>query len=159
MTSTSFTPLKTVVLPGGHTLKFIQRGPGAGYALIEWTAPPAIPGPPVHIHRLTDEGFYVVEGAFGFQAGEQTWPGATGAYVFVARGQAHTFWNAGPTPAKLLIVISPAGFEAYFEALAEGLAAAGDDPSAGMTVRRALSGQYDIEVIGPPRQTALVAIP
>ena len=31
----------------------------------------------------------------------------------------HTFWNAGPGPARLLEVISPAGFEAYFTELAE----------------------------------------
>ena len=31
----------------------------------------------------------------------------------------HTFWNAGPGPARLLEVIAPAGFEAYFAELAE----------------------------------------
>jgi quercetin dioxygenase-like cupin family protein len=143
---------KTVSLPDGHTLRFLQRGPAAGYALIEWTAPPAIPGPPVHVHRVTDEGFYVVAGSFGFLAGEQTLPGPTGAYVLVPAGQPHTFWNDGPTPATVLIVISPPGFEAYFEELAEGLAAAGNAPDAGLRVRQALSGKYDIEVVGPSRK-------
>jgi hypothetical protein len=31
----------------------------------------------------------------------------------------HTFWNAGPRPARLLDVIVPAGFERYFAELAE----------------------------------------
>ena len=31
----------------------------------------------------------------------------------------HTFWNAGPGPARLLEVIAPAGFETYFAELAE----------------------------------------
>lgn len=31
----------------------------------------------------------------------------------------HTFWNAGPGPARFLEVISPAGFEAYFAELAD----------------------------------------
>jgi hypothetical protein len=52
------------------------------------------------------------------------------------------------------IKISPAGFEPYFEELSAGLAAAGADPNAAMTVRQALSVKYDIEVIGPPRQGA-----
>jgi hypothetical protein len=30
----------------------------------------------------------------------------------------HTFWNAGPGPARILEVIAPAGFEAYFAELA-----------------------------------------
>jgi quercetin dioxygenase-like cupin family protein len=155
MTSHSISTFQTVTLPGGHSLRFIQRGPGASYALIEWTAPPAIPGPPVHRHRVTDEGFYVVEGSFGFLPGEQTLHGASGAYVFVPRGQAHTYWNDGAAPARLLIVISPAGFEPYFEALSAGLAAAGNAPDASMTVRQALSAEYDIEVIGPPPQGAI----
>ena len=44
------------------------------------------------------------------------------------------------------------GFERYFEELAEGLEAAGDDEQASMSVRKALSEKYDIEVVGPPRQ-------
>ena len=52
----------------------------------------------------------------------------------------------------MLITISPPGFERYFEELAEGLAAAGDDEEEAMSVRKALSVKYDIEVVGPPRQ-------
>src|SRR5215470_16888981 len=107
----------TVVLQGGHTLRFLHRATDSGSSLIEWMAPPVIPGPPLHIHRVTDEGFYVLEGVFGFQAGEQTIHGPSGTYLFVPSGLVHTFWNHGPTPAKLLILISPPGFEQYFAEL------------------------------------------
>jgi len=150
MTNNPTETFPTVTLPGGHVLRFLQGGPAAEYALLEWSSPPAIPGPPVHRHRVTDEGFYVVSGSFGFLAGDQTVYGSSGAYVFVPHGQPHTFWNDGPTLAKVLIVISPAGFEPYFQELSAGLAAAGADPTASMTVRQALSVKYDIEVIGPP---------
>jgi hypothetical protein len=40
----------------------------------------------------------------------------------------------------------------YFEELAEGLAVVGDVPEAAMSLRKALSERYDIEVVGPPRQ-------
>ena len=142
----------TVALQGGHTVRFVHNDANSSYALIEWMAPPAVPGPPLHIHRVTDEGFYVMEGTFGFQAGEQILDGSSGAHVFVPRGLAHTFWNQGPAAAKLLIVISPPGFEQYFQELSEGLAAAGDSVDAGLRVRQALSAKYDIEVVGPPRQ-------
>jgi hypothetical protein len=33
------------------------------------------------------------------------------------REQWHTFWNAGDTPARVLEIISPAGFENYFREL------------------------------------------
>ena len=39
------------------------------------------------------------------------------------RGVPHAFWNAGDAPARLLELISPAGFENYFRALALLLAA------------------------------------
>jgi len=70
----------------------------------------------------------------------------------VAKGLEHAYWNEGATPARILITISPPGFERYFEDLAEGLAAAGDDEEEVMSVRKALSEKYDMEVIGPPRQ-------
>jgi quercetin dioxygenase-like cupin family protein len=142
---------KTIAV-GRHTVRFVHRVPQSGYALIEWMAPPAIPGPPLHLHRVTDEGFYVLEGVFGFQVGEQTILGSSGAYVFGPRGIQHTYWNQGSTPARVLIVISPADFAAYFEELGEGLAMAGDATEAAIRVRKALSAKYDIEVVGPPRQ-------
>ncbi|MEJ7841580.1 MAG: hypothetical protein WKF95_07385 [Rubrobacter sp.] len=70
------------------------------------------------------------------------------------RGLDHAYWNAGTTTAKMLITISPPGFEGYFEELAEGLEAAADDEQAAMGVRKALSEKYDIEVVGPSRQAA-----
>jgi hypothetical protein len=54
----------------------------------------------------------------------------------------------------LLSTVSPPGFEGYFEELAEGLAAAGDDEEAARSLREELSEKYDIEVVGPPRRAA-----
>ncbi len=137
---------------GRHGVRFLQRAVDDGCALIEWVAPPAVAGPPVHIHHATDEAFYVLEGRVGFQAGQQTIEGGSGAYVFIPRGLAHTYWNQGPTPARLLIVLSPPDFAPYFEELSTALAAAEDSIEAAIRVRTLLSAKYDIEVVGPPRQ-------
>ncbi len=138
----------------GHKVTFVHGYLGAAYSLIEWTVAPGIPSPPLHVHRMTDESFYVLDGTFGFQVGERTFDGAAGAFFFVPRGTEHTFWNRGPTLAKVLVTISPAGFERYFEELAEGLSSAGGSVEAALDIRRALSGKHDIEVVGPPRQAA-----
>ena len=106
----------------------------------------------MHVHHVTDEAFYVLDGTFGFQAGDDTVDGPTGAFVHVPKGLAHTYWNQGARPARLLIVISPSGFESYFEELSKGLATAGDSPEEAIRVRQRLSATYDIEVVGPPRQ-------
>ncbi|MCA1715890.1 MAG: cupin domain-containing protein [Actinobacteria bacterium] len=144
---------KTVSWPG-HQVTFVHGYPGAAYSLIEWAVAPGVPSPPLHVHRMTDESFYVLEGTFGFQVGERTVDGASGAFFFVPKGIGHTFWNRGPTPAKVLVTMSPAGFERYFEELAEGLSSAGNTAAAALDIRRALSGKHDIEIVGPPRQAA-----
>ena len=146
---------KTVSFSGtfsGNRVTFVYREPDAAYSIVEWAAAPGSPGTPPHFHRATDEGFYVLEGTFGFEVGDQTFVLRTGAFVFVARGLEHSFWNEGTTEARLLSTLSPAGFESYFEELAEGLAAAGDDAQAATKLRKRLSEKYDIEVVGPPRQ-------
>ena len=48
------------------------------------------------------------------------------------RGELHSMWNAGDEPARMIEIISPAGFEKYFKNVAEATAAAGGarpDPS------------------------------
>ena len=47
-----------------------------------------------------------------------------GDLVFKPRNQWHTFWNAGDTPCRLLEIISPAGFEHFFNELGEQMAEA-----------------------------------
>ncbi len=106
----------------GNRVTLIHGHPGRAYSVAEWVSEPGIPGPPLHIHSTTDEAFYVVEGTFGFRAGERTFEGGAGAFVFAPKGLEHTYWNEGKTPAKMLITISPPGFERYFEELAADLA-------------------------------------
>jgi glyoxylate utilization-related uncharacterized protein len=103
---------------------------------------------------MTDEAFYVLEGTFGFQLGEETVEASAGAFVFAPKGIVHAFWNQGPTPARMLLTMSPPDFWRYGKELAEGLAAAGDDAEAAMSLRESLSEKYDVEVVGPPRRGA-----
>jgi hypothetical protein len=39
--------------------------------------------------------------------------------IFKPRDQWHTFWNAGEEPARILEIISPAGFERFFHELVD----------------------------------------
>jgi mannose-6-phosphate isomerase-like protein (cupin superfamily) len=74
-------------------------------------------GPPPHIHHSNDETLYVMEGTFSFLVGDQTVKAETGAYVYVPRGTVHTFKNIGMNTGRLLVTITPSGFEKYFEAI------------------------------------------
>jgi quercetin dioxygenase-like cupin family protein len=73
----------------------------------------------MHVHPDFDETFYVVEGRLGFRIGDRAYEGGPGTVTFVPRGTPHTFANPGREPARSLVLATPGGFEAYFEALIE----------------------------------------
>jgi mannose-6-phosphate isomerase-like protein (cupin superfamily) len=73
-----------------------------------------------HVHTREDEYSYILEGVIGARVGDQVIEAAgVGSYLRKPRNVPHAFWNPGPTPALLLEIISPPGFEAYFVELAE----------------------------------------
>ena len=102
-------------------VRFMVKGDesGAGFALVEHPLGPHSLGAPLHRHSREDEYTYVLEGKIGARLGDELVFGEPGDLIFKPRAQWHTFWNAGDTPARVLEIISPAGFERYFEELVE----------------------------------------
>lgn len=72
-------------------------------------------GPPPHIHQREDETFQILEGDYEFTVGGQTILAKPGTTLFAPRGVAHTYRCLGQTPGKLMCIITPAGFEKFFE--------------------------------------------
>jgi quercetin dioxygenase-like cupin family protein len=103
---------------------------GGAFSLVEHPLPPRALGAPLHTHHNEDEYSYVLEGRFGVQLGDDVLEAGPGDLLFKPRGVPHAFWNAGDEPARLLELISPAGFENYFRSLAPLLAAAERDGAA-----------------------------
>lgn len=89
------------------------------FSLIEHPMPPRSLAAPLHRHSREDEYSYVLEGRVGALLGEEVVVGEPGDLIFKPRGQWHTFWNAGDEPARILEIISPAGFEHFFEELVD----------------------------------------
>lgn len=82
-------------------------------------------GPPPHKHDHEDELFYVLEGRASFLA-EGKWTDALpGSAAFMPKGSVHTFKNAGDTPLKLVVTVSPSGFEKFVEKCAAEFAKPG----------------------------------
>jgi quercetin dioxygenase-like cupin family protein len=129
---------------GGLGIRFMIEGKETGgqFALVEHPLEPRALGAPMHRHTNEDEYSYVLEGRMGAHLGDEVVFGDPGDLVFKPRGQWHTFWNAGDEPARLLELISPAGFEQYFREIGELLAAGPPDPEK----RAAISGKYELEV-------------
>ena len=103
---------------------------GGAFGLVEHPLPPRALGAPVHTHRNEDEYSYVLEGHVGVQLGDEVLEARPGDLVSKPRGLAHAFWNAADEPARILELISPAGFEKYFRELAPLLTAGDRDEAA-----------------------------
>ena len=100
------------------------------FSLVEHPLPARALGSPVHTHHHEDEYSFVLEGRVGVQLGDDTMVAGPGELVVKPRGVPHAFWNAGDEPARLLEMISPAGFEDYFREMAPLLAAEERDAAA-----------------------------
>lgn len=103
---------------------------GGAFSLVEHPLPPRALGAPLHTHANEDEYSYVLEGRVGVQLGDEVLEAGPGDLVFKPRGVPHAFWNAGDEPARLLELISPAGFENYFREMAPLLGASDRDEAA-----------------------------
>ncbi|HCU49435.1 MAG TPA: hypothetical protein DGG94_06480, partial [Micromonosporaceae bacterium] len=73
---------------------------------------------PPHIHHREDEISIVLDGEIGFRSEDKEIVLGPGGYIMKPRGQVHAMWNAGPTPARMIEIISPAGFEELFRTVA-----------------------------------------
>ena len=87
------------------------------FSLVEHPMSPRALAAPLHRHNREDEYTFVLEGHVGALLGDEVVVAKPGDLVYKPRGQWHTFWNAGDTTARILEIISPAGFEDFFEEL------------------------------------------
>src|SRR5215212_6261594 len=129
---------------GSMGVRFMIDGTesGGGFALVEHPIPPRALGAPLHRHSNEDEYSYVLEGRVGALLGEDVVFGEVGDLIFKPRGQWHSFWNAGDEPARILEIISPAGFEKYFEEIVD----LGGSLAAGPDAMRELANRYGLEM-------------
>ena len=129
---------------GSIGVRFMLDGAEAGerFSLVEHPMSPYALAAPLHRHAREDEYSFVIEGSVGALLGEEVVVGEPGDLIFKPRNQWHTFWNAGPAPARILEIISPAGFERYFEELVDLGGVNGVDPRTLM----GLCSRYELEM-------------
>lgn len=139
---------------GSMGVRFILGGAetGGGFSLVEHPIPPHALAAPLHRHTREDEYSYVIEGRVGALLGDQVVYGEVGDLIFKPRGQWHTFWNDGAEPARILEMISPAGFERYFADMVELLARPGTPEPSSLAAVAARHG-LEIDRESVPRLT------
>jgi mannose-6-phosphate isomerase-like protein (cupin superfamily) len=102
-------------------------------------------GPPRHVHHDQDEWFYVVEGEFAFEVGEQQFRLGPGDSAFAPRRIPHAWAHVGTTPGTLITAVTPVG---TFETFLRDTARQPDLPTPD-EVAKALAA-HGMTVVGPP---------
>ena len=143
------TPIPIIVTVGGGTTwnvvgdkitcKVAGDQTNGAYAVVEEISPPQ-GGPPLHLHRATDEIIYVIEGDYQVTCGDRTFSAPQGTVLVVPRGTPHSLRNVSPVDSRVLATLIPGGFEKFF-------AEANDvrDPQKVMEIAK----HHDVELLPP----------
>jgi quercetin dioxygenase-like cupin family protein len=128
--ATDVAPPLTIVRPGegregtlgaiGVVFKLWGRDTGDSVAVVEHPFGVGALVPP-HLHTREDEYSIVTEGEIGFRSGDREVVLPAGGYITKPRGEMHTMWNAGTIPARMIEIISPAGFDDFFREMADAV--------------------------------------
>src|SRR5215471_14717158 len=109
----------------GHPMVFLVTGEHTRHtSMFDWTIPAGF-ATGLHVHRVQEETFYVLEGECDWQVGNERVHATPGTYLFLPPGVPHNIANASDKPARVLMTVSPPGHEHYFEELADIVARGG----------------------------------
>lgn len=95
------------------TFKVTGSATGGAYSLFETLTAPG-GGTPPHWQEHEDEAFFILEGTYTFLVGERQVEAKAGATAFVPRGTVHAYTNSGDSPARMLILVTPADLHERF---------------------------------------------
>jgi mannose-6-phosphate isomerase-like protein (cupin superfamily) len=96
-------------------IKASAENTGGSFSILEEIDPLDTP---LHVHKNEDELFFVLEGEHLFQVGDEHFPASPGDLVFAPRGTPHAQRRVKPRTGRVLVLMSPAGFENFFRELA-----------------------------------------
>jgi mannose-6-phosphate isomerase-like protein (cupin superfamily) len=115
---------------GGITIVVHAGADATGGAFSVLEEVPPLADTPLHIHTNEDEFFYAVESEHVITVGEREHRLAPGQGVFAPRGIPHAQRRVEQGVGRILIVVSPGGFEGFFLRLSMAHAAGNLDAAA-----------------------------
>jgi mannose-6-phosphate isomerase-like protein (cupin superfamily) len=127
------------------TMKANGSATREAYSLFEYAIPPETNGPPPHIHTREDESFVCLAGRIDVSLGGEEFTLEFGDYLYLPRDVVHTFRNPYSDEARVISVVSPAGLEAYYQALGELPPGPKD-----MATLKPIMAEFGIEMQMPP---------
>lgn len=132
------------------TVKATGEQTGGAYSLLEQVCAGA--PPPRHVHEHEEEAFYVLDGTLEVHIGDQVVRATSGSFCLVPRGVEHTLISTGPEPARTLLLLSPPGFERFFEACERRFPEADGMPTPDVAgpALAGLAQACGLRIVGPP---------
>jgi len=112
----------------------------------QWEMPVGFASP-YHTHHREDESFYVLEGEMAFVCGGKWLTAGPGMFVYGPREIPHGFKVIGHSPARMLIMCTPAGFERFVLEQTTPIAEPPSPPDMGKLIM--LAAKYEIDIHGP----------
>lgn len=113
-------------------------------AIFEQTSLSQGRGTPLHIHTSQDEIFYIIEGAYYFQVGDEKYHMAVGDSIFLPRKVPHA-WTQVSEKGKMIVTMQPAGkLENFFVTMAS----LDHEPNKEEITK--IFSDNDMQVVGPP---------
>ena len=132
----------------GDTIVFKLVGGQTGNEItIGMAITPPGNGPPLHVHHREHEIFIIESGDLEMNVGGVWKKAPPGSVVFLPKDVPHQFRNVGATPSRHWVIVTPSGFEGFFERAAAVFAEPGP-PDMGRVLQAA--ADYGMEVLGPP---------
>jgi mannose-6-phosphate isomerase-like protein (cupin superfamily) len=126
-------------LPGENIAMRIESGQTHNAFSLTEIVVAAQAGPPLHVHHDADEALYVLEGTVDFVCDNERFRIGPGGLAAVPKGIPHAFRNFEIAPVRMLVMLSPGGFEQFMRAMN------GRSPSDAAAVGAA----YHMEIVGP----------
>ncbi len=118
---------------------------GGTMSMVDSVLPPDS-GPPRHIHHDADKAFVILTGDCEFWIEGARFTRGPGQSAFIPRGREHTFRVVSTIPCRHLVILTPGGFEGFFEEMAADKYRIPDD----MAKIDEIASRFHMTFTGPP---------
>jgi mannose-6-phosphate isomerase-like protein (cupin superfamily) len=151
---------KPAVLPNGegtrYDLKFgtaimkvTSEQTGGKWSMVDFTANPGMQTM-LHLHRKTDETFFVIEGDLTMSLQGKILHLHPGDIALVPKMTPHAFANLTDKPVRFLGTFTPTGFEKFFVLTADAAAKHAPGTPEFDSAMDGIMKKVDMEMLGPP---------
>jgi mannose-6-phosphate isomerase-like protein (cupin superfamily) len=113
------------------------------FSLTEIIVAPQV-GTPLHIHHDADELLYVLDGTVDFHCNGERFRTGPGGFAAIPRGAVHAFRNFENDSARMIVLLTPGGFEQFMRAI----------NGRPMSEFAEVAARFGLEVVGPEIESA-----